>query len=189
MTVGSRLSCLAVALVGLLVDACGIPSPGFPSATLGPEVTAQPGQCLARHVEPADPQAWEPDPACTPGATEGGLSLSQLCPVARTRAIRPPVSYTEELKRRQLAVYGYPGIAQPGLREVEEDHLIPLELGGAPSDERNLWPQPGASPNEKDRVEDAAHSAVCSGRMSLPEAQQRIAQDWYGLGRELGVLG
>lgn len=37
----------------------------------------------------------------------------------------------------------------------EEDHLIPLELGGAPSDVRNLWPERGTSPNPKDRVEGA----------------------------------
>lgn len=45
------------------------------------------------------------------------------------------------------------------------------------------------SPNPKDRVEGAAHDAVCSGAMSLAHAQQAMAQDWTTLGAELGVSG
>jgi hypothetical protein len=29
----------------------------------------------------------------------------------------------------------------------ELDHLVPLELGGAPSDPRNLWPEAHARPS------------------------------------------
>jgi hypothetical protein len=36
-------------------------------ATIVAAVTAIPaGRCRARHVAIADPQGWEPDPACTP---------------------------------------------------------------------------------------------------------------------------
>ena len=60
-------------------------------------------------------------------------------------------------------------------------HLIPLELGGANSIQ-NLWPQfylpkPGA--RQKDVVENRLHKSVCSGAMSLAEAQRRIATNWY----------
>jgi hypothetical protein len=72
--------------------------------------------------------------------------------------------------------------------DYEEDHLIPLELGGAPSDPHNLWPDPGASPNTKDDVENAANRAVCDGRMALAQAQRAIAADWVALGRSLGVI-
>ena len=34
-----------------------------------------------------DPQAWEPDPACTPRATDGGLSLAPLLSVVMGHAI------------------------------------------------------------------------------------------------------
>ena len=60
----------------------------------------------------------------------------------------------------------------------EEDHLISLELGGDASDPKNLWPEPGQSPNPKDKVKNALHSAVCSDRITLKEAQARIATDW-----------
>jgi hypothetical protein len=66
-------------------------------------------------------------------------------------------------------------------RDYEYDHLISLELGGAPNDARNLWPEPGASPNPKDRVEDALHKQVCDGIVSLVEAQREIAGDWVAL--------
>jgi hypothetical protein len=159
--------------------------PSAAGGDIGAPRFAQPaGSCQARHVNIADPQAWEPDPRCTPGATEGGLALSQLCPIAHTRQIRPPASYTDELKREQMRAYSETGSA----RDYEEDHLIPLELGGAPGDPANLWPEPHPSPNEKDEVEAAAHDAVCAGELSLRDAQQRIATDWYGLGRDLGVV-
>jgi hypothetical protein len=37
-------------------------------------------------------------------------------------------------------------------------------------------------------VEGAAHDAVCSGKITLPDAQQRIATDWYQLGKDLNVI-
>jgi len=44
------------------------------------------------------------------------------------------------------------------------------------------------TPNEKDTVEGATHDAVCSGRIALPDAQHRIATDWYQLGKDLNVI-
>jgi len=142
------------------------------------------GSCHAHHVNVADPQAWEPDPTCTPGATDGGLPMAQLCPVAYTKPIRPPAAYTDALKRAQMRAYGDSG--SPA--NFEEDHLIPLALGGAPRDPQNLWPEPHPSPNEKDTVEGAAHDAVCLGKMALPDAQHRIGTSWYQLGKDLNVI-
>jgi hypothetical protein len=58
------------------------------------------------------------------------------------------------------------------------DHLVPLELGGAPDDVRNLWPQPIAEAKVKDRIEDRLHRAVCRGREPLSAAQRAIVADW-----------
>jgi hypothetical protein len=73
------------------------------------------------------------------------------------------------------------------ISSYEEDHLIPLELGGSPTSPLNLWPELGASPNPKDAVEDAARSAVCDGRITLAGAQQAIAANWIAFGQQLGV--
>ena len=66
--------------------------------------------------------------------------------------------------------------------DYEEDHFISLELGGSPIDPRNLWPEPyrpkpGAK--EKDVVENYLHRQVCSGTMTLEDAQKAIVADWY----------
>jgi len=59
----------------------------------------------------------------------------------------------------------------------ELDHLVPLELGGS-NDVTNLWPEVGSIPNAKDEVENTLHSWVCSGKMTLIQAQTEIAGDW-----------
>jgi hypothetical protein len=147
--------------------------------------------CHARHINEADPQAWLPDSRCTPGAINPAVTLGQLCPTAHTANWRPSASYTSNLKKQQLAnKYDYvdsSGSHQPTPATSEEDHLISLELGGSPSAELNLWPEPHASFNEKDKVEGAAHAAICAGRLTLPQAQQGIATNWIELGKRLGV--
>lgn len=55
---------------------------------------------------------------------------------------------------------------------------MPLELGGDPNDARNLWVEPGESPNPKDGIEHQLHQRVCAGTVTLAAAQQAIAADW-----------
>jgi hypothetical protein len=128
-----------------------------------------------------------PDLRCTPGAVNPAVTQadigSTICSEGWTDTVRPPESYTEPLKEHQLAVYGEMG----PIWTYEEDHLVPLELGGSPTSTANLWPEPGASPNPKDAVEDAANRAVCDGSMSLAYAQHAIATNWIALGQQLGV--
>ena len=136
-----------------------------------PTVLSHGALCHARAV----PGGVLPDAACTSGATNPAVTGSTICRSGYTATIRPPASYTDALKRQQIAAYGYTDTSP---RSYEEDHLISLELGGASSDQRNLWPEPGPSPNPKDKVENELHRRVCAGSMSLAEAQQRIATDW-----------
>jgi hypothetical protein len=103
-----------------------------------------------------------------------------ICTRGWTRMVRPPIQYTEELKRQQIHTFAYD---DRRLSHYEEDHLIPLGLGGAPSDPRNLWPEPRISPDSwgadrKDEVEFVLNQLVCSARLPLREAQRAIATDW-----------
>ena len=77
-------------------------------------------------------------------------------------------------KLASIRAYGF----HRGPGSYEYDHLISLELGGAANDSRNLWPENGASPNLKDKVENYLHARVCDGRVSLARAQRIIALDW-----------
>jgi hypothetical protein len=64
-----------------------------------------------------------------------------------------------------------------------------LELGGHPSDPRNLWPEPHLpSPNspQKDKVENYLKAQVCAGKMSLADAQHEITTDWEAVWKQAG---
>jgi hypothetical protein len=155
------------------------PARTTPAAAPVPTVNSHGALCQARAVA----AGVLPDAACTPGATNPDVTQatisSAICRTGYTATIRPPASYTAALKRQQIVAYGY---TYTNPRDYEEDHLIALELGGAPSDQRNLWPQPGHSPNPKDKVEDGLHQRVCASSLSLAQAQQRIASDWTTAG-------
>jgi hypothetical protein len=171
-------------------------TPASPAAqsptTAGPAATAPPVTSVIATSAPCRARLEYgyvlPDRSCTPGVTNPEVTQANIaqtiCAGGWTTTVRPPQSYTEPLKRSQMAEYGD---TRP-IYDYEEDHLIPLGLGGAPSDPHNLWPQLGASPNPKDEVESAANHAVCDGRMTLASAQRQIASDWVSLGRALGVI-
>lgn len=118
-----------------------------------------------------------PDPHCTPGAINPQVNESNInqtvCSNGWTKTIRPPSSKTGPMKKASALSYH-----QPAGESGEYDHLISLELGGAPDDPRNLWVEPGKIPNPKDAVENKLHDAVCSNLIPLATAQQAIAANW-----------
>jgi len=62
------------------------------------------------------------------------------------------------------------------LSQYQEDHLISLELGGHPTDARNLWPEPYPRAAEMDAIENELNGKVCSGDLSLDEAQRKESE-------------
>src|ERR1035437_1615728 len=115
-----------------------------------------------------------PDPTCTPGALNPAVTQATIdrtiCVEGWTATVRPPESITEQEKAASMAAYGDTG----SLGDYEYDHFVPLELGGATNDPRNLWPEPGASPNPKDTVENELRQKVCDGQITLAQAQHEI---------------
>jgi hypothetical protein len=54
--------------------------------------------------------------------------------------------------------------------DYEEDHLVPLELGGSPTATTNLWPEPYSGTKTaytKEGVETKLKNAVCAGTITL----------------------
>jgi hypothetical protein len=115
------------------------------------------------------------DPTRTPGEDNPAVTQATIgatiCMSGWTRTVRPPTSYTNALKVKQMAQYGENG-SPTG---YEEDHLIPLELGGAPRDPRNLWPEPHPRSATVDGIETHLKSLVCHGAMTLAAARSEIA--------------
>ncbi|HEY6798822.1 MAG TPA: hypothetical protein VI248_29435 [Kineosporiaceae bacterium] len=166
-----------------------IPEGPGPTSPYTVQPQPAPGTCRYRY----DSGYPLPDPACTPGALNPKVTpatvRTTICRSGYTSSIRPPLSITSREKVANARSYGYTG----STRTAEYDHLISLELGGDPNDPRNLWVQPNddraatTTANRKDSVENAAHSAVCDGRLTLAEVQTGIAADWVALGRRLGL--
>jgi len=125
-----------------------------------------------------------PNSQLTPGAVSQAVTQSNvystICLSGYTKTIRPPFSYTNRLKYSQLdSGYNYRG--DTSAHDYEEDHLVPLEVGGSPSSVKNLWPQPWLvtwNAGKKDQLENKMHSLVCSGSISLAAAQKVFMTNW-----------
>jgi Protein of unknown function (DUF3761) len=126
-----------------------------------------------------------PNSARTPGSINTAVTQASIgrtiCVSGWTSTVRPSSSVTTSLKVAQLAS-GYTYKGDTATADYEEDHLISLELGGAPSAEANLWPEPYNSPEGarvKDVVENKLHTLVCGGAITLATAQRAIATNWW----------
>lgn len=177
-----------------------------PSDSASPVASVSPGPTGVAVVLPGsgsvgDRLPGEPDALLTPGAlnpavTQSSIS-STICVSGWTATIRPSSSYTTGLKIQQIATYGY---ADTSTSAYEEDHLISLELGGAPTDPRNLWPEPytisladgrSTGAHTKDGFETSLKSKVCAGTITLAQAQAEIGIRWvhayYGIPLSAGT--
>ena len=101
-----------------------------------------------------------------------------ICVPGYTTAVRPPLNYTHGVKRMLLKRTGRD---RARAFEYELDHIIPLGLGGHPRKLENLelqlWAgQSGAK--RKDRIEATLQCMVCSGQVTLADAQREILTDW-----------
>jgi hypothetical protein len=146
-----RAALLVAAAVLLAVAAFGVPHrPGGP--VLRADAVRTPG-------------------VINPDVTQANIHET-ICVRGWTRTIRPPTSYTSELKLRQMREYGVGGSPS----EYQEDHLISLELGGHPTDPRNLWPEPIERALRVDGTENELNGKVCSGELTLAEAQRQESE-------------
>ncbi len=114
-----------------------------------------------------------PDRALTPGVVVRGITAAQVCSHGYARRARH--RYDREWRRLAAAVRREYGIRGPGYRI---DHLVPIEVGGAPFNIRNLWPEPIAESRLKDEVENAAHARVCAGTQRIEDAQRAFERNW-----------
>lgn len=117
------------------------------------------------------------DTDCTPGDILPNATKEQVCKSGYASSVRHVMTST---KNKVYAAYG---ITHHTTGQYEVDHLVSLELGGS-NDISNLWPE-AASPkpgfHEKDKVENYLHDQVCSGAISLQQAQIEIATNWLNV--------
>ena len=187
--------------VGLSLAACGpvksapehvtpIP-PASVALTPAPVSPPPPSASYATGSAPA-PTATTAPPAATPAPTQtpalapasdtegpGALNPavtqqtihSTICISGWTGTVRPPESYTYAIKKEQLAARGIYSV-----RGYQEDHVIALELGGAPWALANLRPITTAANQAKALIEDQLRREVCDGEVTLAQAR---SEDHY----------
>ena len=169
LTVLAILVALAVVLGGCQINISGngVATPGSGSAHFGKQTKTS--GCMANGALP--------DSACTPGAIFPNVTTQQICQSGYASSVRNvPTSEKDQVYAEYSIYHHYAG-------QYEVDHLVSLELGGS-NDIANLWPE-AASPkpgfHEKDQVENYLHDQVCSGAMSLSDAQTQIATNWLAV--------
>jgi hypothetical protein len=161
------------------IPATAAPDPG--EDTSAAQEAPGPGPAHARVVS----GGWEiPDPTYTPGAVLAA-DAAKVCTPGYSKTVRNvPESEKEQ-------VYIEYGITTHVPYQYEVDHDISLELGGS-NDITNLWPEPNdkTQGNTKDTLENKLHELVCSGDLTLHQAQDAIKGDWTIAYRKyVGPLG
>lgn len=120
-----------------------------------------------------------PDPKMTPGAAN--IPLEVFC----RRPTRERRRLPKGLSCRVARSYNVP-CDDIGVRR-QLDHLVPLAIGGA-TIAANLWPQPMAEAEIKDRCDRGVQALVCHGGLDVQEARSGIAADWPTFCRSKGLI-
>jgi len=109
-----------------------------------------------------------------PRVTQNNIRTT-ICRRGWARTVRPSREVTDAIKRNLVADM------RVSPRDYELDHIVSLDLGGAPLDLRNLMLRPGAgacNAHMKDELERRLSIMVCAGDLTLKGAQHEIATDW-----------
>lgn len=136
-----------------------------------PDATLTPGAVNPLIV--ADPSG---KPHMIPMRERGREAQVEANICAKDFRTKPFRHTTESTKKQVCREYGVTDCPKEGAKEL--DHDVPLELGGldVPSD---LWVQFAPAFHVKDfKVEDKLPGLVCSGRISLHDAQECIVHNW-----------
>lgn len=133
-------------------------------------------RCLAVGVTLGAATAARADDAIPVNADVNQATVwATACKPGWTATVRPYVATMKAIKAEMLAAIGEP---LEHRNRYELDHIIPLALGGAPIDRRNLRLQPIDEARQKDHVEICLQAAVCDGLIGLDEAREAIWTDW-----------
>ena len=152
--------------------------------TSGILIVATVGLAACGAAGPYNENSGLPNTKVTPGLVNPAVTQanigSNICVIGWTATVRPPVSYTNALKYSQLHS-GYNLDGDTNMKNYEEDHIVPLEVGGHPSDPRNLFPEPRnirMGSYLKDQLENQMHHLVCTGKITLKIAQAVFLTNW-----------
>lgn len=102
------------------------------------------------------------------------MERARICFPGFSATIRPSEFATKAIKRSMLRARGIP---QSDIGKYELDHIIPLELDGAPLDPSNLQLQLWPVAHAKDKLENQARVDYCAGTLTLEQARGMFSRD------------
>mgnify|MGYP003394393201 CR=1 FL=1 len=182
-------------LIGILAIGVFVVFVGL--ANYSPKLASK--QVSATIVNPNLPQRIGPVEAypnfqLNPGKLSS-LDPNKTCldPNWRTSSVRPPVSYTNALKKQDITLYHY---ADTNMADYELDHIVSLEVCGDPKDPTNLWPQlynliwngKDIGAKVKDKVENLMAKMVKARQLTIQEAADNLRFDWVNVGMKYGII-
>lgn len=109
-----------------------------------------------------------------PAVTQATVAET-ICRRGWAQSVRPSAAWSSKLKRSQLP-------AGASAKDYQLDHLMPIELGGAPKDEANLRIVPIVRAKADDKEENRLHLSVCTGVMTLAAARAKMSEIKKGEG-------
>ena len=100
-----------------------------------------------------------------------------ICVPGYAKAMRPSTNITHAVKQRLLKRSGRD---RADAFEYKLDYIVPVALGGHPSKVENfeLQRRGGAAAKRKIEIEAKLHCLVCSGDLTLADAQREISNGW-----------
>ena len=107
-------------------------------------------------------------------AVDAATISQTICVPGWTKKIRPRGAFAKRIKTRLIRALG----SAPDLSAFVLDHRLPLALGGAPDDPRNLALQPWKEAPEKNRTETCLARAVCAGRLWPQRSMAMMSPIW-----------
>jgi hypothetical protein len=94
-----------------------------------------------------------------------GVTKEQVCVSGYSKTIRPSVAAIASWKRKHIGHLAW--------KDYVVDHVVPLSLSGHPMGS-NLQLQTLSESKKKDILENRAHRDLCSGQITLTQAQERF---------------
>ena len=176
-------SALGFVVAGLLA-ACGTPPPNV-NVPLSGAAPSSASALAASDANSIKRYAPVPSEALNPDVHQNTIAQT-ICVPGYTASVRPSTSYTNGVKLKLMREAGIPSTEAT---TFELDHRVALAVGGHPRALLNLrlqkWEgEDGAK--RKDQLERRLQVLVCSGQVTLNEAQRAMFWDWQSAFRRYG---
>lgn len=160
-----RITTILIAIYFAIISSCGIVQANTDRPQMHPVNAAIDG---TKHG------------ARNPAVTQANIDRT-ICIPNWSDSVRPPTSYTNGLKRKEMLSLN---IDWDSRKLFEEDHWISIGIGGDPADPHNLVLMSflgACNAHNKDSLEGTLHRMVCAKpkpKITLAQAQYEMKADW-----------